>query len=165
MIPHKLPVVILFLVIFVSSCKPLIATYDEYSYTQLSSVKVDVLNVIDKSTENYADHAAEVEDVLTETHKAMEYDIHKPKNEVMAKMWTVLNNLLTDSTALMPGDSKSHLKGILASWKREGKFSGTTFTSDVKEQIGEGFDLLLELESRKIHDNDNRIVSFISKNK
>lgn len=163
MVKHTLAA-LLWLLLFITGCKPLIATYDEYSYTQLSSVKVDVLNVIDKSTEDYTTHAAEVADVLTETHKAMEYDIHKPKNEIMAKMWSVMDGLLTDTTALIPNQPKSHLKGLLASWKKEGHFSGKTFVNEAKQQIGEGFDLLMELESRKIHDNDERITSFIAKN-
>ncbi len=153
------------LLLFLPGCKPLIAAYDDYSYTQLSSVKVDVLNVIDKSTEDYTVHAAEVADVLTETHKAMEYDMHKPKNEMMAKMWSVMNGLLTDTTALTPNQPKGHLKGLLASWKKEKHFQGSTFVNEAKQQIGEGFDLLMELESRKIHDTDERITSFIAKNK
>src|SRR5579885_3246803 len=121
MVKYKFAIFLL-LTCFIYGCKPLIATYDDYSYKQLSSVKVDVLNVLDKSSEDYTVHAQEVENVLTETHKAMEYDIHKPKNVVMTKMWLVLNKLLTDTTAVIESDPQSHLKGIFASWKKEGKF-------------------------------------------
>jgi hypothetical protein len=33
--------------------RPLIATYDQYAYTQTTSLKVDALHVMDKVTESY----------------------------------------------------------------------------------------------------------------
>jgi hypothetical protein len=150
------------MIIFIS-CKPLIATYDQYSYTQLSSVKVDVLNLLDKSNESYSSHEQEVEDVLTEVHKAMEYDIHKPHNEIMAKMWAIQNRLLVDSTPVN-NNPNSNLKGIIATWKKKGQLS-SVFATEAEGQIADGFDLLLELESKKIKPDDVRVSNYESTNK
>jgi uncharacterized protein affecting Mg2+/Co2+ transport len=37
-------------------CAPTIAAYDQYSYTQATSIKVDALNVVAKATGDYSSH-------------------------------------------------------------------------------------------------------------
>lgn len=78
--------VLSFLIFGLSSCKTLIATYDQYSYTQNASIKVDLFNIIQKANESYTDHEKEINEVLLKVKKIKEYDVHKPKNEIMAKI-------------------------------------------------------------------------------
>lgn len=132
-----------------SSCKTLITTYDPYSYTQLSSLKVEVLNTMSKATEDYASHAAEAEATKLKIQKAYEYDTHKPKNEVMAKMWQFLNESLLSEEMEGLTDRK-HKKGFFPNW-REGKKKSEIFVTEASTKIiGPMFDLLLELESKKL---------------
>jgi hypothetical protein len=153
----------LFCILFFESCKPTIATYDQYSYSQLSNVKVEVLNLLDKSSENYQNHQTEAENVLKEVHKSMEYDVHKPNNGVMANMWRILDTLLISTKPVNSSNPKSHLRGIIATWKKEDKLS-EGFSSEAAKQIADGFDLLMELESKKIHNDDKKIDSWMSNN-
>jgi hypothetical protein len=161
-LPFKVFLLSFLISTIIITCSPLIATYDQYSYTQLSSVKVDVSNIVDKASEDYSVHRTEVDNILTEVHKAMEYDVHKPKNEIMAKMWAILNQLLSDTTPLTNSPT-SHLKGIIASWKKEKKLS-PEFAAQAKNQLSDGFDLLLDLESKKIKSSDTGVQNFL-KNK
>jgi hypothetical protein len=160
----KTLIAILFISFVFYSCKTIITTYDQYSYTQLSTVKVDVLNVMSKATEDYSLHAKEIEVVIAQQHKAMEYDIHKPKNEVMSKMWAILDKLLNDTTSLptITAGITPHKKGFFASWANEKKL-GKAYAENFAQQISEGFDLIMELESSKIKPDNSAINSFLTK--
>jgi hypothetical protein len=132
-------------------CKPLIAVYDQYAYTQVTSVKVDALNLIDKATDNFSEHAAEVEAVNVKIEKAYEYEKHRPKNGITVKMWEILKSA-----------DKNLYGGVIKRWKAESKL-GRGFITEIKAQISEGFDLIAELESQKIKDNDPKVTNFLSK--
>ena len=137
------------ILLLLSGCKSLITTYDPYSYTQLSTVKVEVLNVMSKATEEYSKHESEVEAVKLEVQKAYEYDTHKPKNEVMTAMWKFLYNaLLSDELEGIAGHQ--HKKGFFNKWKAEGKESQAFVDEASSKIIGPMFDLIMELESKKL---------------
>ena len=140
---------LLSIVCFLCSCKTLITTYDPYSYTQLSTLKVEVLNVMSKATEDYSAHAAEAEDVKIKIQKAYEYDTHKPKNEVMSAMWKFLyESLLSDEMEGITGHQ--HKKGFLNKWKADKK-EGEIFVDEASSKIiAPMFDLIMELESKKL---------------
>ncbi len=135
--------------LFICSCKTFIATYDPYSYTQLSTLKVDVLNVMSKANEDYSTHANDVEQIKIEIQKAYEYDTHKPKNEIMTKMWKFLyESLLSDEMEGIAGHQ--HKKGFFNKWKAEKKES-QNFVDEASEKIiSPMFDLIMELESKKL---------------
>ena len=136
-------------VLLLSGCKPLITTYDPYSYTQLSTVKVDVLNVMSKATDEYSKHESEVEAVKVEVQKAYEYDTHKPKNEVMTEMWKFLQDrLLSDELEGIAGHQFK--KGFFNKWKAENKQSQVFVDQASTQIIGPMFDLIMELESKKL---------------
>lgn len=140
---------VLSIICFLCSCKTLITTYDPYSYTQLSSLKVDVLHVMSKATEEYSPHATAVENAKMEIQKAYEYDTHKPKNEIMAKMWKFLyESLLSDQMEGIVGHQ--HKKGFFNKWKDENKESEAFVDEASSKIISPMFDLLLELESKKL---------------
>lgn len=120
------------------SCNPIISTFDQAAYSQVTSLKVDALYLMDKSTENYTTHEAEVTALQLEVSKAIEYDKHRPHNTITNKMWDILN------------DPDGHLLGgFIVKWKKDGKES-QTYITEKKKQISESFDQIAELESKKI---------------
>lgn len=137
------------IVFLLPGCKSLITTYDAYSYTQLASLKVEVVNMMQKATEDYSNHAAAVEAVTVKVQKAFEYDTHKPKNAVMAKMWQFLYDaLLSEDMEGIAG--RQHKKGFFSNW-RENKKKSPVFVDEARKNIiAPMFDLLLELESKKL---------------
>ena len=159
----------IFFIMIVHGCKPLIATYDQYAYTQTTSLKVDVLNLMDKATELYADHSKDVEDVNTELMKNIEYEKHREKNQITIAMYNILWKLLNDSTTITVGTTKFK-HGFFEEWKRRKMLQNNgkpdvAFIEEAKTQIGEGFDMIAELESRKIKPSDSNVQSFLSRNK
>lgn len=155
---------LMFLTAVINGCGNQISLYDQYSYTQTTSVKVDVLNLMDKATESYSGHAKEVEDVNTELLKNIEYEKHRTKNTISITMYNVLWKLINDTTTIhvFRSDFKH---GFFPEWKKRDSIGDTAFISQAKLQIGEGFDLIAELESQKIKPSDAGITSFLSKNK
>lgn len=120
-----------------ASCST-ISKFDQYAYSQTTSLKVDVLNVMGHATDSFSVHAAEVLQVQTELSKMYEYEKNRPKNLISEKMWTVL----TDSTGHLFG-------GFVARWKKEGKLDDV-FVKESQNVIGASFDQISQLESGKI---------------
>ncbi|HMG10343.1 MAG TPA: hypothetical protein VK609_17640 [Mucilaginibacter sp.] len=119
-------------------CSPLISTFDQTAYMQVTSLKVDALDLMDKATENYTTHETEVKTIQLKIDKAIEYDAHRPHNEITNQLWTILNN------------PDGHLfGGFLVKWKKDGNCNAT-FILNEKKLIGKAFDQIAELESKKI---------------
>lgn len=119
-------------------CSPTISTFDQTAYAQVTSLKVDALDLMDKATENYTSHESEVKALQLNIDKAIEYDKHRPHNEITTQMWTLLNN------------PDGHLfGGFLVKWKKDGKCNAA-YIVDKKKQISNSFDQIAELESKKI---------------
>ncbi len=123
--------------VLITSCAT-ISEFDQYSYTQATSLKVDALNVMSNATDNFYLHQADVAQIRTELSKIYEYEKNKPKNEVTTKMW----NILIDSTG-------SSFGGFLTRWQKETKLD-TAFINESKILVGASFDQVSELESGKI---------------
>ena len=136
-----------------SGCAHYISTFDQLAYVQATSLKVDVLNLIDESTESYASRKLEVEDVVSKMMKAIEYEKHRSKNDITVRMW----NKLIDSTK-----QKGIVGSYLASWKRTGTKS-QVLIDQFKPLASEGFDLIAELEAQKIKPSDAGISKFLNK--
>ena len=136
-----------------SGCAHYISTFDQLAYVQTTSLKVDVLNLIDASTESYTSHKQEVDDVVSKMMKAIEYEKHRPKNDITIRMW----NKLIDSTK-----QKGIVGSYLASWKRTGTKS-QVLIDEFKPLASEGFDLIAELEAQKIKPSDAGISKFLNK--
>lgn len=120
-------------------CSRTISTFDQIAYVQVTSLKVDVLNLMDEANESYSQHSVEIKDLQLKVDKAIEYDLHRPKNEITNKMWALVN------------DPTGHLfGGFLVQWKKEGK-CGSAYISEKKKQIAKSFDQIAELESKKIN--------------
>lgn len=121
---------------------PTIAQFNHYSYVQTTSAKVDVLNLMSLATEEYQLHQKEINEVNTTIQKIMEYEKHRPKNEITIQQWEIL----TDTTKNLYG-------GFLVKWKKENKLK-EVYVSEKKRQISLAFDQIAELESQKIKPKD-----------
>lgn len=120
-----------------SACST-ISRFDQYAYSQATSIKVDALSLMDSATEQYAQHQSSVAGVMTSMNKIYEYEKNRPKNDISEKMWAMLK------------DSTGHLYGgFIKRWQREGKLDAT-FIQESKRLIGQSFDQISQLESGKI---------------
>lgn len=125
------------LLIMIFGCST-ISKFDQYAYTQATSIKVDALNLMNAATEQYALHQAEIAKVQTDINKMYEYEKGRPKNVISEKMWTVLK------------DSSGHLfGGFIKRWQREGTLH-SVFIKEAQSLVGQSFDQISQLESGKI---------------
>lgn len=140
-------------VLTLSSCQSLkTAIFDQYSYQQAISIKVESLNLMDDATQSYDSFETEVEDLMLELQKMVEYEKNKPDNEVSYAMWKVLAN--TD---------KNLLSGFFKRWKDDGQLS-KVFTDEAKLQISEALDLIIKYEAQKNKTNETNILNFLGTN-
>ncbi|MGV8877492.1 MAG: hypothetical protein ACOH2A_00540 [Sphingobacteriaceae bacterium] len=144
--------VILVTIINIQACAT-IGQYDQSAYAQTISLKVDALSLIDKATDSYDGHVEAIDMFNLKLDKAYEFEKHRPKNEIGLQMWAILKS-----------PDKHLLGGLIARWKIDGKL-GRVFIAEIKPQIAEAFDLIAELESKKIQGNDAGVQSFLSKNR
>jgi len=144
-------IVLLFLGLFASCSAIKTAVYDQYSYQQTTSLKIDVSKIIDKSTEQYSKNAIEVQKIILEMEKMMEYEKNKPNNEITFAMWQLLTN-----------KDKNSVAGFFKRWEEKGSFS-PIFLEESKKQILEGFDLLIQYEVRKDQQSKDNLLTLINK--
>jgi hypothetical protein len=137
--------------LFLGACKT-ISGYDQYAYAQGTALKVDALNIMDKATENFTSQQAGIDDINTRIEKAYEYEKHRPKNDITVKMWELLKN-----------PDRNLFGGFLKRWKDKTTLSAA-FINEAKVQVGEAFDMIVELESQKIKETDAKVTTFISSN-
>lgn len=123
--------------LFSAGCST-ISGFDQYAYTQATSIKVDALNVMNAATEQYAVHQAEAARVQTAIDKIYEYERSRPKNRISEKMWTILK-----------GSSGHLFGGFIKRWQREGKLE-PVFIKEAQTLVGQSFDQIAGLESGKI---------------
>lgn len=115
-----------------------ISKFDQYAYTQSTSLKVDALSIMRHATESYPLHQQEVLKVKTSLDKMFEYEKNRPKNTVTQKMWSVL----TDSTGNLYG-------GFIKRWQKEGTLD-TAFIKISGDLVSQSFDQISQLESGKM---------------
>jgi len=146
----------LFVIVFalvLSSCQSLkTAVFDQYSYQQAVSIKVESLNLMNDATKSYSASEVEVEELLLDLQKMVEYEKNKPDNEVSFAMWNVLAN-----------KDKNLLAGFFKRWKADGQLS-ETFTNEAKLQISEAVDLIIKYEAHKNKTNETNILDFLGTN-
>ena len=145
----KLFFYICFLSIIVSCNSLKTAVYDQYSYQQTISVKVESEALIEKATDSFSSHKAEVNDLILDLKKLVEYEKNKPNNEITYAM-----------LKLMADQDKSLLAGFLKRWEEEQQLS-QVFTNEAKAQIMEAFDLIIKYEANKNKENKTNLLSFL----
>jgi hypothetical protein len=136
--PFLKPLLLVLVVVFAVGCKSLMATFDQAAYSQVTSLNVDAMALMDKSTEDYSQHTADVAALRLELDKAIEYDKHRPNDQVTNAMW----NLMSDTTGHLLG-------GFLVKWKKDGKESHA-FVTNIKVVVDSAFSQIAELEIKKI---------------
>ena len=139
-------------------CCATISPFDQYVYAQVTAVKVDVLKLMDQSNEPYQSNEAQIGDINTRLLKIIEYEKHRPKNGITTKMWSKLFEVDSDGQYI----ATSIIPSYWLKWKKDGK-EGQFFITQAKEQVAEGFDLIAQLESKKIKPADTQVNTFLSK--
>ena len=115
-----------------------ISKFDQYAYTQATSLKVDALNVMGHATEPYQNHKTDVIAVQTAMDKMFEYEKNRPKNNISEKMWVVVK------------DSSGHLfGGFVKRWQKENTLDAA-FIKEAQQLVSNSFDQISQLESGKI---------------
>jgi VCBS repeat-containing protein len=123
--------------VFFTGCAT-ISKFDQYAYSQSTSVKVDALNLMDQATDSATLHVADIATVRSSIEKIYAYENNRPKNTISAKMWSVMK------------DSTGHLfGGFITRWQKEKKLDAV-FIAESKLLIGDAFDQISQLESGKI---------------
>ncbi len=115
-----------------------ISTFDQYAYTQTTSLKVDALNTMELATTDFASNEKTVQDLQTKLQKVYEYEKNRPKNEITLRMW----NILLDTNGHLIG-------GFLKRWENEKKLNAV-FVQEEKKIVGDAFDQIAGLESHKL---------------
>lgn len=128
---------ILLAAVVVAGCAT-ISPFDQHAYERTTALKVDALHVMSAATEDYAAHEQDIETLQLNLQKAYEYEKNRPNNEVTTQMWVLLLN-----------PDEHLLGGFFTLWKEEGKLGETAITR-AKQQVGEAFDKIAGLESKKI---------------
>ena len=126
-----------FICTLVNSCSPTIALYDQYAYTQATSLKVDLQNLAEESSSvAYGDAKADIIKVTTELQKGFEYSNGRSKNTISTKQYTILLG------------ENNFYKTFLKTWKTQGKLSEAG-ADEIKIKIGQLMDQVIELENGK----------------
>jgi hypothetical protein len=105
-----------------------------------------------KARQPYASQLAGIEDVSTRIEKAYEYEKHRPKNLFTVKMWEIVKS-----------PDHNLYGGFIKRWKEKDTLSAA-FINEAKKQVGEAFDMIVELERKKIKSSDPGVSSFFSAN-
>lgn len=147
------PLYIAVLTLFLVSCQSLkTAVFDQYAYQEAISIKVESLNLMDDAVDVYVDHETEVQTLLLDLQKMVEYEKNKPDNEVSFAMWQVV----TDK-------ERNLLSGFLERWKEKNQLS-EVFINEAKGQVSEALGLIIKYEANKNKTNETNILNFLSTN-
>lgn len=114
-----------------------IALYNAHSYEMATANKAEAVSVMQKATEKYSAHEAEVSALKLNVRKSYEYAKGIPKNEIVASMYEK-----------MMDERKAALFGFLAQWKKRGSLDQALVDEKV-DQISRDFDQIIELEEGK----------------
>ena len=128
---------LLFLYTTFNSCSPSIALYDQHAYTQATSLKVDLQNLVEESKSVvFKDAKADIDKVNTQLEKEYEYAKGRSKNTISTKQYGILR------------DENNFYKSFLKTWESQGKLSPAA-ANEVKIKIGQLIDEIIKLENFK----------------
>ncbi|WP_397362591.1 hypothetical protein [Olleya sp. R77988] len=125
------------------------ATFDQYSYQQVISLKIESEDLIDHATASYLNYSAEVNDLMLDLKKIVEYEKNKPNNQISYAM-----------LKLLADQNKNLLAGFFKRWQTKDRLS-KVFTTEAKAQIMEIFDLIIKYEGDKNKVNQNNIQHYL----
>lgn len=125
------------------------AVYDQYSYQQTVSLKVESEALIQNATQSFSTYKTEIDDLILDLKKLVEYEKNKPNNEITYAM-----------LKLIADQDKNLLAGFLKRWESEQQLS-QVFTDEAKAQIMEAFDLIIKYEANKNKENKQSILDYL----
>jgi len=128
------------------------ALFDPYSYQKTTEIKIETTRIMDKATTPYQNQKQEVETLLFEIEKLVEYEKNKPNNEITFAMWQVLND-----------KEKNLLAGFFKRWKTQ-EILSPYFVDESKKQILNAFDLLIQYEINKDKESKEQLLELINLN-
>jgi len=135
------PSLIIFFCFLLCGCAlltPTISDFDQYTCMQVTSLKIDVLNVMDSAINNYTSQTKLTSEVNLNLKKFYEYEKTRPKNtETLNQL-----DILMDTTANLYG-------GFMLRWKKKGQL-GLVFIKEQEKLVGAAFDEIVKLERKKI---------------
>jgi hypothetical protein len=119
------------------SCKATIALYDQYAYTQATSLKVDLQNLaLESDSISFETAKPDIDKVDIELQKAYEYNKGRDNNSISSKQYEIL---LADD---------HFYKSFLKDWKAKGKESAI-MSQNISEEIGDLMDQVIKAENGK----------------
>jgi len=127
-----------FIYMVLTGCGHYIAPYNETAYQNATDLKVESLALMNNASRPYTDYAQEVQSLMIKVDQAYEFSKGIPKNDLTTKQWQK-----------MLDPKKNMLGGFIKKWEMDGQLN-EVFIEEMKEQIAEGFDEIIQLESAKI---------------
>ena len=141
MLPSHLRVLILGALLLLAGCAT-ISQFDHHAYVHTIDAKVEALNVMGLATEDYGAHRQEIREVQKALDKIYEYERNRRNNETTLMLWDKLS------------DTSGHLwGGFIKRWRDEGTLR-PVFIREIKPQVAGAFDMIAQLESKKIKPKD-----------
>ena len=126
---------------FLAGCAA-ITGYDPTSYKTATDLKAEALILIEKAQDPPTQHAAAIDSLRLKLRQAVEYEKGKgERNRFTKELWEIL----TDPNGSLLG-------GFLKKWETENKGQSPAFLDGIGKNVGEAFDRIIELESRKVKD-------------
>jgi hypothetical protein len=124
---------------FLGACAPLIAGYSLEAYKNATSLKAEVLALMDKGTEKYASHAKDIEKTTVKIDAAYEFAAGQAYNTIVATQWDILR----DPNGGLYG-------GFVKTWSGlPTKTVSKAYISEKKKQISDAFDYIICVEANK----------------
>lgn len=148
-----IPFLILISFAVVSCTSTRTALFDQYSYQKATELKIETAKLMDKAVKPYASNKTEVESLLLNIEKLVEYEKSKPNNEITFAMWKIL----TDK-------EKNLLSGFFKRWETKATLS-PVFVAESKKQVMDALDLLIQYESKKDKESKDALLDLINGNK
>lgn len=128
------------------------ALFDQYSYQKTTELKIETAKLIDKAVTPYASNKKEVESLLLNVEKMVEYEKSKPNNEITFAMWKILSD-----------KEKNLLSGFFKRWEAKGTLS-PAFIAESKKQVMDALDLMIQYESKKDKESKDALLDLINLN-
>jgi hypothetical protein len=129
---------LLVLICIFCSCGSTISLFDQYAYQQVTSIKIDAMDLMEQASDSYIVHEKEIKAIDLQIKKVIEYEKHRSQNKITSQMWEKLN------------DPKGHLYGGFTARWREKKTLNRAFIDAQLMIVSASFDQIAELESGKI---------------
>lgn len=145
----KITLILFFTNLFFSCNSIKTAVFDQYSLQKNIEIKVEAINLMDKATSSYRDNLQEIGEFSLEIKKILEYEKNKPNNEITYVMW----QKLTDK-------DKNLMVGFFKRWQEKNKLN-LFFIEETKAQIEEVMDLLIQYESKKDKQAEDKLLQLI----